>query len=1319
MCASDDDSSVSGASPERQAPELILPELYQTLFQRALTRRFIPFSPGDESRLEAVGRIHCNFIQGVICLRHNYFQTELLVEEFRETPPESLRLLPRDLAERIFARYISVYRLAHLFSLDIIDFSRFELDAASGTLRFPIRLAPAPAGPSVDDIIRLFSEYSCLGHLSRQDAETLFNQQVSLPEWFMGDAWFYSFSEFASAMLQSCPPEQLETRAAFRIRIHAEESRRYKIVKLQMYQLMLKRGVYIMDPGRTDPETAGTGLAELLTAAVPDCSLCHPAETAGIVSGFSGFMKKAGFRGVAFFIDRLTHRDIAFLDILMAAPRCYSVLAIVFATGTGCGWTFDLELHEKAANHLERNSPFFSSGAAALRDTVAVFNPLEEELAIWRHPEDPSETARLLEKAHEYRIQKDHRRFGECLDALAIPPASPFREEFLYLQYIRYENFDTAKADDFFKKIKSPLFRRLAQIKYCNRAIYSGQLKQAAQTLRDVHSHLQNHGYFREAMEAQAQLAKIHREKNEHLEAQRIYKILHINSEAKNYNLLAADIALDLGNLFFQNNDCPQAELWYLKAERSYKISENFNGAILVLSNLVEIEKIKGNWNQAGEYLKTSLAFSTERRLIISVGIDYYNLAHLEFLRHNSEKAQRLIHRAAGLFREKNFLSGLAQCCFLDRQLRFLRHGDRPIPDDPHNPLQQELDILPERLGDNDRLLADILRDADLNTPSDTQCFQLFAKIQQLPDKRRMFDLLILLAPRLLPCIPELPLFLRELSVQLSGGAKNYFFFEYYYFYFHWCLPQKKVPPELKEIFLEVYYFFHQGRRRLSPLFSLLKEELDERESTCDMFESALLVEDYLKWQTPGDAFASLGTLLKVELPSPPRFLRLMVYEKGTEQPVFDFISEPSSAFLEVSAAVMKHAAAAAEPMELSPAELRACFGATEHAAPLPDLTQVYLWRISETLFSVLLAAFSGETLRGCDLLRRHAILFKKFASLFHEYYEKEYKLNRRLSGLIGRSPAIRRLKMQIERIGKVGFSVLILGESGVGKEVVARAIHHLSDRATRPFVAINAAAIPENLLEAELFGFKKGAFTGAQEDKTGLIQTAHNGALFLDEIADLPLQLQAKLLRVLQENEIRRLGDNRPIHVDFRLLCATNKNLEQLIRENKFREDLYYRIQDLTLHVPPLRERPGDIPLLLRFFMEKYHFPIPGEPQFSKLLSCFESRSWPGNVRELEAAVKRMITFYPDLEAAGVISSPPHPANGLHASFPTTTLAEGLNPARDQFERKLVCDALNRHAGNRQKTADCLKISRQHLFKLMIKHNILDSELSFPGERL
>lgn len=295
---------------------------------------------------------------------------------------------------------------------------------------------------------------------------------------------------------------------------------------------------------------------------------------------------------------------------------------------------------------------------------------------------------------------------------------------------------------------------------------------------------------------------------------------------------------------------------------------------------------------------------------------------------------------------------------------------------------------------------------------------------------------------------------------------------------------------------------------------------------------------------------------------------------------------------------------------------------------------------------------------------------------------------------IVGRSRAIRRLKRHIRRFGRVDFSLLIIGESGTGKELVARAVHILSRRSAGPFVAVNCAALPDALMEAELFGHSRGAFTGAVRERRGLIESARGGTLFLDEIGDLSQPLQAKLLRVLQEREVRRLGENTSRPVNLRLISATHRNIPKMIRQGGFRQDLFYRLQDLQIHVPPLRERLEDIPLLTHHVLARLGIKELDEGEFHRLMGHLNRRDWPGNVRQLEARIKRMVTFYPDFDEGS--------SRRVQPVF-------GLREQRNEFERSVVLRALYEHGWNRDRAAASLRISRTHLFNLIRKHAIME----------
>jgi len=290
------------------------------------------------------------------------------------------------------------------------------------------------------------------------------------------------------------------------------------------------------------------------------------------------------------------------------------------------------------------------------------------------------------------------------------------------------------------------------------------------------------------------------------------------------------------------------------------------------------------------------------------------------------------------------------------------------------------------------------------------------------------------------------------------------------------------------------------------------------------------------------------------------------------------------------------------------------------------------------------------------------------------------------IEGIIGQDAAVLDVIRLIRKVAPSNSTVLVQGESGTGKEVVARAIHRLSPRAARPFVAINCSAIPDNLIENELFGHERGAFTGATERKIGLFESADKSTLFLDEIADLGPGLQAKLLRVLQEREIRRVGGNESFRVDVRLVAATNRNLASEVEQGNFREDLYYRVNVVTILLPPLRERRGDIPLLAHHALAKFGHLADGRVKEigREAMAVLLDYSWPGNVRQLESAIERAIllcegdTITPrDLPNEVLSRKTPGKGNGKRNSDKFEIPAEGIN--FEKFERDLILQAMER----------------------------------------
>jgi len=335
---------------------------------------------------------------------------------------------------------------------------------------------------------------------------------------------------------------------------------------------------------------------------------------------------------------------------------------------------------------------------------------------------------------------------------------------------------------------------------------------------------------------------------------------------------------------------------------------------------------------------------------------------------------------------------------------------------------------------------------------------------------------------------------------------------------------------------------------------------------------------------------------------------------------------------------------------------------------------------------------------------------------------------------IIGRSKAMQEVYKAIGRVASTDATVLIRGESGTGKELVARAIYQFGLQADKPFLVINCVAIPETLLESELFGYEKGAFTGAVSRRVGKIQQAHGGTVFLDEIGDMPFSIQAKVLRLLQEKSIERLGGREPIPVDVRIIAATNRDLEAAITEGRFREDLYYRLKVVTLWLPPLRDRLDDIPLLTDYFLVRFTRDMdienPGMTEEAK--AVLTSRPWPGNVRELANTIQKALIFSRGgpitiedisrvIERDRVSAERDDTVNEAIRQWVRNTLISGtakdiFNALMDRFARMLIVEALKLTSGNRARAAKLLGISRPTLLSRIEKYR-LKIEASIKGD--
>jgi two-component system nitrogen regulation response regulator NtrX len=361
--------------------------------------------------------------------------------------------------------------------------------------------------------------------------------------------------------------------------------------------------------------------------------------------------------------------------------------------------------------------------------------------------------------------------------------------------------------------------------------------------------------------------------------------------------------------------------------------------------------------------------------------------------------------------------------------------------------------------------------------------------------------------------------------------------------------------------------------------------------------------------------------------------------------------------------------------------------------------------------------AVNATKLGAFDFIEKPLSLEKTLVTIqnalnFHRLRDENIILRQKTRGrhkITGESAVIRQLRETIERVAPTQATVLITGENGTGKELVARAIHHLSPRNTRPLVEVNCAAIPEDLIESELFGHEKGAFTGANERRRGRFDLANNGTLFLDEIGDMSLKTQAKILRILEEQRFERVGGSKIIQVDVRIIAASNKDLKREIDEGWFREDLYYRLNVIPVFVPPLRERTEDIPLLVEDFVVE--FAQEGKSTrksfAEEVIQVLQSYPWPGNVRELKNFVERLAILVPE-----EVIELRHIPDSFHQCFdevsPSSAFEQdNFKTAKVQFEKDYLRKKLEEHDWNISKTAGAIGIERSHLHRKLKAYGV------------
>ncbi len=410
----------------------------------------------------------------------------------------------------------------------------------------------------------------------------------------------------------------------------------------------------------------------------------------------------------------------------------------------------------------------------------------------------------------------------------------------------------------------------------------------------------------------------------------------------------------------------------------------------------------------------------------------------------------------------------------------------------------------------------------------------------------------------------------------------------------------------------------------------------------------------------------------------------LRLFEKGSFDAVITDITMPGMSGMEVLAKVR-------EQDQTVPVVVITAYGTIESAVEA----------MKQGAFDYITKPFNRDELRiTLDKALKMRRLERENVDLRAEVIDRY-----RFDSIIGSSSRIRELLDMAGRVAASDASVLITGESGTGKELLAKGLHYNSQRAAAPFIAVNAAAIPESLIESELFGHVKGAFTGASADRQGRFELADGGTLFLDEIGDLRTDLQVKILRALQERQVDRVGGREPIPVDVRIIAATNKDIERAVKEGTFREDLYYRLSVITLHIPPLRDRRDDIPLLVGHFLRKFNPGAAVRPA-PDALSLLTDYGWPGNVRELENIIQRASV----LKRGETITAADLPDKFKKEKMSVENIILNLPDqgiSLEDLEKNLIVKALERHKGNQTRAAEYLGITRPTLIYRMEKYGI------------
>ncbi|MFQ6081764.1 MAG: sigma 54-interacting transcriptional regulator [Candidatus Aminicenantia bacterium] len=847
--------------------------------------------------------------------------------------------------------------------------------------------------------------------------------------------------------------------------------------------------------------------------------------------------------------------------------------------------------------------------------------------------------------------------------------------------------------------------------------IMRGEKEEAEKHLNECLKIFEQYEKIDETGFCQLYLAYLEREKRHWKESLILLEKAHKSFSMARDLFSLAKVSSDLGRHYLTMENWEEAKNWFEKSEELFSQINNPRGITLAKFNLGEVALHEGEWHQAEEIFRESLNLDRKSGNQWSVAYDLNSLGYLYYLKGQFNSAEECLKEGVKIFQslegfqeEADCWSKLAELYIEKKEYQIARdcisQGSKIVQNINSAELKLKFGFLSGMLAfyQNDLIAEKIVSD-------------ILTEAQEMGIKSLVGRAWLLKGKVLKDKHP------REAKAAFLEGIRIF--------------KKLKDPYWQAEAFIDYYQVFpdllSQSSARANLLWAkdTLKKLASFKANSAEELISHYLPQEAITYQIKEEATEWVGrSLPALQQLQPPsgilnQLLDLILQEIPAERAAAFLLDDQGEIVYrksrnknideqDISISLIKRSFREKRALILNNLKTDPQFKDNESVI-IHDLDSVvclpltiegktagviYLDRkIGFRPFSHRDVEFLIAISTPISLVLKNSLEFQTL----REKLDAKYKFP-----IIGQSRQMERVFSIMDRVKDLDVPVLISGESGTGKELIARAIHYQGARKNKEFVAVNCSALPENLLEAELFGYIKGAFTGANRDRKGLIEEAEGGTFFLDEIGDLSLSLQSKLLRVLQEKEIRRIGENKTRKINVRFISATNKNLDREIEKGNFREDLYYRIKVIPIEVPPLRKRREDIPLLADHFLKKYSQQMGKERVYfsPEAIEMLINYSWPGNIRELENEIQRILVFLGEetlikKEHLSFKIIPEEEREITFDSYPN------LSQAREQFEKNFVLQALVRNNYNQSKTARNIGLSRQGLLKAMKKYNI------------